>query len=115
MKSKKRLAIAAMLVLILAIAAVCIFAVRGGDEPVPETATSAPSAATAADLAETAAAAQAEETSEPMAATFSPEEVEIIDGIEIDVLPDDETADEQTLEEQYSDFTDATISLPVVP
>ncbi len=113
MKSKKRLAIAATVVLILAIAAVCIFAVCGGDEPVPEAATSAPSAAASTKSAATAA--QAEETSEPMTATFLPEEAEIIDGVEIDVLPDDEIADEQTLEEQYSDFTDATISLPIVP
>ncbi len=109
MKSKKRLAIAATVVLVLAIAAVCIFAVRSGEESVPETATSAPSA-TASTKSETAG-----ETSEPMTATFAPEEADIIDGIEIDVLPDDEIADEQTLDEQYSDFTDATISLPVVP
>ncbi len=113
MKSKKRLAIAATVVLILAIAAAFLFAVRGGDEPMLETATSVPSATAAT---KSATATQAEETSEPLAATFSPEEADIIDGIEIDVLPDDEeNAREQTLDEQYSEFTDATISLPVVP
>ncbi len=111
MTARKKLAVLAVA---LVLAAGCMFTGCTGSGGSDGAAGSVPQSEAAAESAEAAETSSAAQDSADTSATTDVDDDTPFIGEQIEVLEDDEDVDE-TLDEQYSDFTDADVSLPIIP